>query len=93
MSTVVLFPPGQMVATPDALAAFQEAGEQVGTYLLRHLTGDWGDMSEGDKKLNDQAVTEGEQIMSVYHLRTAVKFYIITECDRSVTTALLPEEY
>jgi hypothetical protein len=31
--------------------------------------------------------------MSVYHLSTGVKFYIITEADRETTTFLLPEEY
>jgi hypothetical protein len=34
---------GQIVATPSALAAFEESGEQPGDFLRRHASGDWGD--------------------------------------------------
>ena len=39
------------------------------------------------------AVMRGERLLSVYHDRNGVKFYVITEWDRSVTTLLLPLEY
>jgi hypothetical protein len=34
--------PGQVVATPAALAALEAAGESATTYVARHLAGDWG---------------------------------------------------
>jgi len=33
------------------------------------------------------------RLFSVYHDRNGAKFYIITECDRSATTVLFPEDY
>ena len=40
--TAPKFPLGQMVATPGALQALAEAGEEPLTYLSRHISGDWG---------------------------------------------------
>jgi hypothetical protein len=44
-------------------------------------------------KANAEALKEGTRLLSAYHLRDGVKIWVITEWDRSVTTALLPEEY
>ncbi len=60
---------------------------------MRHLTEDWGELSDTDKAENELSVREGFRILSAYNLRTGVKFWIITEADRSVTTFLLPGEY
>jgi hypothetical protein len=38
-------------------------------------------------------VREGSRVLSAYTLKTGVKFWIITEADRSSTCVLLPEEY
>ena len=90
---------GQTVATPAALAALQESNESATSFLQRHVTGDWGDLCEEDKKLNDEAIAnEGDadkqqRVLSVYHTSKGVKLYIISEHDRSVSTILLPEEY
>jgi hypothetical protein len=46
-----------------------------------------------DMKANAEALKEGTRLLSAYHLRDGVKIWVITEWDRSVTTALLPEEY
>ena len=46
-----------------------------------------------DKWANDRAVKGGERLLSVYHSKDGVKFWIITEWDRSATTVLLPEDY
>lgn len=42
---------------------------------------------------NDDAVTHGDRILSVYEAAGGVRFWLITEADRSATTALLPDEY
>ena len=90
---MTLFSPGQFVATPGALAAFEEAGEEPATYLARHLAGDWGEVCEEDAKENEFSVENGFRILSAYTLSTGVKIWIITESDRSATTFLLPSEY
>ena len=87
------FQPGQIVATPGALEAFRASGESPLTFLQRHLAGDWGELDEHDTRENELSVLHGWRILSAYTLRTGVKFWIITEADRSVTTFLLPDEY
>ena len=85
------FPLGQVVATPNALALISQS--DITATLARHVTGDWGDVCAEDKLVNDQAVVEGLRILSAYQTANGIKFWIITEADRSVTTVLLPEDY
>ncbi len=87
-----LFSLGQTVATPGALAAMQQAAISPTALLSRHHCGDWGEMDNEDKQANDDALTYGDRIFSAYRFDT-VKFWVITEADRSATTILLPEEY
>jgi hypothetical protein len=88
-----LFRLGQVVATPGALAALQEAGQDPLTLLPRHQSGDWGEVPAEDKQENDFSVQQGFRILSAYTLSTGVKLWLITEADRSATTFLLPAEY
>lgn len=87
------FPLGKVVATPGALDALKQAGQDPWRLLARHQKGDWGELSEEDKQENELSVEKGFRILSAYTLRTGVKLWIITEADRSVTTLLLPHEY
>ena len=89
----VRFPPGQIVATPGALEALQEAGETPAALLRRHLLGDWGEVDEHDAQENQRSLQNGCRILSAYTLSTGAKLWIITEADRSSTTLLLPSEY
>lgn len=61
--------------------------------LRRHLRGDWGEVSAADKVSNDEALESGLRIISAYTSQNRVKFWIITERNRSATTLLLPSEY
>ncbi len=88
------FLPGQLVMTPGAMRAFQDAQEsKPWRHLHRHWRGDWGEICEEDKKENDLSVEQGFRILSAYTLTTGVRIWVITEADRSATTFLLPEEY
>lgn len=87
------FSTGKVVATPGALAAFTEAGEEPRSYLTRHVSGDWGEVDEHDRKENEFALGRHLRIMSAYTLKNGERIWVITEADRSVTTFLLPEEY
>lgn len=81
---------GHLCATPGAVKAF---GDELVEYLVRHAEGDWGDLCQEDASLNELALERGERIFSSYNTEEHGKLWIITEADRSVTTALLPEEY
>jgi hypothetical protein len=93
MTTDPLFPLGRLVATPAALAALEEAGESALTYLTRHVTEDYGDLTYGDIRANESAVKHGDRILSAYHLKSGQKIYVITEADRSSTCVMLPSDY
>lgn len=85
---------GKVVATSGALAALAEADSRPMPYLVRHSSGDWGDVCDEDKELNNQSLIDGTRILSAYTLRDGeTKIWVITEADRSVTTILLPSEY
>lgn len=90
------FPLGQIVATPGALEGLgpNEAERSANLYALlaRHVSGDWGDLTEEDRRANDLALTRRLRILSSYDVE-GTKVWIITEADRSSTCVLLPEEY
>ena len=87
----MLFPMGRLLATPGALEAV--GGDEIAIALDRHLKGDWGDVSDEDKRRNDASLKDGTRLFSAYHTKYKRKFWIITEADRSATTVLLPSEY
>jgi hypothetical protein len=94
-----LFALGQVVATTGAIEA--TSSWQRIQYLRAHMAGDWGCVCAEDKASNDEAVRLGNRIVSAYPIDPdkPCKGYgdncvwVITECDRSVTTFLLPDEY
>ena len=88
-----LFPLGQVVATPGALAVLEKAGQQSGDFLARHVSGDWGEVDAHDIKENEMSLLLGFRLLSAYHTSAGDKLWMITEADRSSTCILLPEEY
>jgi hypothetical protein len=88
-----LFFLGQILATPGAIVALVEAQQRPEDLLIRHVTGDWGDLVAEDRQENERSLELGLRIFSSYRLSTGVKLWIITEHDRSATTLLLPSEY
>lgn len=84
---------GQVIGTPGALEALQQAGQDPWSLLTRHAVGDWGDLDEADKAENEFSVENNLRLLSAYTLPTGVRIWLITESDRSVTTFLLPSEY
>ena len=83
---------GRILATPGALEALREAGQDPLRFLSRHAAGDWGDLVPCDRRENELALEHGRRLLSSYPVGET-RVWIITEADRSVTTLLLPEEY
>ena len=106
-SNTARFPLGQIVATPGALELLQETGFSAAALISRHVHGDWGDLCEEDRAENEFAVSRRLRILSCYRLVDAARLaatptekrsslptlWIISEADRSVTTALRPCDY
>ena len=84
---------GQIVDTPGAVRALDEANEAPLEYLARHCCGDWGEVGSEDWQVNDLSVRKRLRVLSAYTLSTGKKIWIVTEADRSATTILLPDEY
>ncbi|MHC1763404.1 MAG: hypothetical protein AB9869_03720 [Verrucomicrobiia bacterium] len=85
------FPLGKTVITSNALHVLHPLDAYHG--LERHSACDWGELDPEDIEANNRAIEEGSRLLSAYHDRHGVKFWVITEADRSVTTVLLPEDY
>lgn len=90
------FCPGQIVMTRgvnDLVADSEEFAKHVQLSLKRHLSGDWGELCDDDRVANEEALQSGERLFSAYKKDDLPVIWIITEWDRSMTTALLPDEY
>lgn len=84
------FPLGQIVATANALDILTPL--EIAAGLQRHAQGDWGNVCPDDAELNNEALQQGNRLLSAYGTDSQ-RFWIITEADRSVTTILMPEDY
>jgi hypothetical protein len=82
---------GRIVATPDLLRVVPNL--EIFATISRHQAGDWGEVTAEDREANERALQEGNRLVSIYRSAEGVKFYIITEADRSHTTVLLPHQY
>ena len=97
----MLFQLGQVVMTCGIAARMggdPSFARGVRSSLGRHATGDWGDVGEESRRMNDDALEAerngewSDRLFSLYDIE-GTGIFIITEADRSVTTILLPEEY
>lgn len=93
-----LFELGQMLATPLALDTLDQKQVSPIDLLQRHAAGDWGDICEADKELNNESIASGDRLLSSYKLDDATIIWVITEAKddsgrRECTTLLLDHEY
>lgn len=89
----MLFPLGDLIATPGALEVLEECAVLPIRLIARHSRGDWGDVPTEDAQSNADALISGDRLLSSYTLANGLKIWLITEADRSTTTILLPSEY
>lgn len=87
---------GQVVVT-RGVSNFASIGghiyhPDIGVALMRHASGDWGEVCDEDKQANEQALINGDRLLSAYDVM-GKRIWIITEYDRSLTTILFPDEY
>ena len=84
---------GQVVATTGAIDALKKNDQAPTELIQRHIVLDQGELDDEDQQANEEAVANGERILSSYLLKDGTKLWVITEADRSSTCLLLPSEY
>ncbi|MDQ3667812.1 MAG: hypothetical protein M3410_14800 [Acidobacteriota bacterium] len=84
---------GEIFITPGAQEALEIAGQTAIQFLRRHMSSDWGEISEDDARENELSLREGFRLLSAYRTVKGEKIWIITEADRSATAILLPSDY
>ncbi len=94
----ILFDLGQILATPGALDALAKNKTTGLDLLCKHVSGDWGILTDDDREANQDALESGDRILSSYLLPDETKLWVITEATddsgkRMATTILLPDEY
>jgi len=77
------FEMGELVITPGAMQRIDR--NIVLASLRRHHVGDWGELDEEDKLVNERALQQGGRLFSVYLDQDKERFYVITESTREFT--------
>ena len=88
----LLFDMGDVLATPGAYRFMNDYHIDDTELLMRHATGDWGEIPPEGKAANDRAVKSRGRIVSGYTFEAGV-VWMITKADRTYTTIMLSKEY
>lgn len=87
------FSPGYVVVSTGIHTLIQTGRFNPGPYLVRHLSGDWGDLNDDERQLNEMALQSGtDRLVSSYEIASDLTLWIITEPDHGLTTLLLASE-
>lgn len=84
---------GRVWATANASLVLKASDIDCLRLIDRHVTGDWGDVSEEERRENDVAVRFGYCLLSVYRVPCGFRIWVFTEGDRSNTVISLREEH
>ena len=82
---------GRVVVTENASRKLSR--KEIIDALCRHLRGDWGDLAQTHQPKREHRLLEGCRLLSAYRSAEGLRFWIITEADRSRTRILLPEDF
>ena len=76
----------------NAIEQDKNFANEIAFACAKFCRNDWGDTCASDKRLNEQALANGERIVALYNTSKG-KVFIITETDRAITTILFGHEY
>jgi hypothetical protein len=86
-----LFPLGGVMIYHQVVQIIGHEG--VASLLLRHATGDWGELCEHHQQLNHEAIKSGKRVVSVYKHASGTPICILTEGNRRSTLVFLEHQY
>jgi hypothetical protein len=79
------FEVGDVLVTPTAAAALDAQGRTVSDLLARHQAGDWGDVSDQVRMVNERGLTEQFNLQSTYVLDGGQRLVVVTNRERTLT--------
>ena len=82
---------GKVLITPQANQALATLNHPFSNLLNRHALCDWSEIDEEDIKANVDALKNGGILFSAYTIQS-IRFWIITQEDKSTTTIFLAGE-
>lgn len=68
---------GETFITPGAQEALDIAGETAMQFLRRHMSADWGELSEDDAQENELSLRDGFRLLSAYRTVKGQKIYVM----------------
>ncbi len=83
---------GTVIVSPEAEKVFQEKGLTVEPFLSRHQQGDWGEVNEVRRTINEKHLQNGAILRSQYRIDEEIILIIETAGDRSDTAVWLKSE-
>jgi hypothetical protein len=79
------FDVGQVIVTPSASRALEASGQSPDAVLQRHQSGDWGDVSDQERQVNEEALQRSYNLLSIYRTPAGERVTIVTKGDRTLT--------
>lgn len=80
------FEAGEIIITPAASEALSANGKTLDDLLSRHQAGDWGDVSEQVRGVNERGLVEQFNLHSTYLMPDGRRLVVVTNCQRTATT-------
>ena len=67
--------------------------EYVHECIIKHISGNWGNICREDWELNNRALENGGRLLSSYCFSDMEQIWVITEADRKTTSVLFSHDY
>ncbi len=81
----VKFQVGELIITPGASAALDANQITIDLLLERHQSGDWGEVSDTIRQVNERGLEDSFNLQSTYPLADGRRLAVVTNRDRSAT--------
>ena len=92
LRAAVRFSPGCVFVSFGAHAALEAVQVPIIHFLIRHMRGDWGRLTDEDWQRNERALLNEDYLLASYVLSSGQKIWVHTMHKRSATFVLLPAE-
>ncbi len=79
------FDVGTIIITPAAAAVLTSNGVALGDLLARHQNGDWGEVSEAVRAVNERGLSDQFNLQSTYTMADGRRLVVVTDRDRTTT--------